>query len=337
MKLGFTAEQQELSAELDRLLAAAELPAVIRAWGAGDADGVTRVWSALAEMGLMGLLVPEAEGGAGADILDVLAVAVQLGRHAVPGPWIEHAVYLPTLLSDSATLPSGLAWESLAMGEPVVTCNVVGAVPRALDADLAEIVLSVSGGNVRPATAVRQLRSIDASRHLFEVEPRSGDVQVDASAQARAFEVAALAQTAQLLGLAERMLELTVTYVSSRQQFGKTIGQYQAIAHRAADARIAIDFARPLLWGGADAVRRGRGDVSRAVSAAKVRAAAAARVAADAALQLHGAIGYTEEYDLSLYWLRAEALAPSWGTVEEHRRRIMKSLESNEEPLWSLN
>jgi len=337
MKLGFTPEQRELSGELDRMLASADLPEALRARASGDSQPARDVWGALAEMGLMGLLVPEEVGGAGADLLDVVAVAVQLGRHAVPGPWIEHAVYLPCLLAAQDPMPGGLTWEGLASGDQIATVRVGECGPRALDADLADVVLVVDEGFVRGASVGPERRSIDRTRKLFDVRPEAAGTLVDTEAAARALDVAALAQSAQLLGLAERMLELTVSYITTRKQFGHVVGEYQAVAHHAANARIAIDFARPLLWGAVAALSSGSADAGRAVSAAKVRTAEAARRSADTGLQLHGAIGYTAEYDLSLYWLRAQALTPAWGTVDRHRRRILESLESREVPLWSLS
>jgi alkylation response protein AidB-like acyl-CoA dehydrogenase len=127
-----------------------------------------------------------------------------------------------------------------------------------------------------------------------------------------------LACAAQLLGAGERVLADSVTYVKQRKQFGREIGSYQAIKHQLADVRIALDFARPLVLGAA------LGEVP--VSAAKVYAADAAYLAARTGLQVHGAIGYTAEFDLSLWLNRIRALVTAWGTPAYHRGRVLESL-----------
>ena len=135
-----------------------------------------------------------------------------------------------------------------------------------------------------------------------------------------AFDLAVLATSAQLLGLGEHLLTASVDYVKQRRQFGREIGSYQAIKHALADVRIALDFARPLVLGAAlDAVP---------ASAAKVAAGDAAYLASRVALQVHGAIGYTAELDLSLWILKVRALVGAWGTPAFHRSRVLQSLTS---------
>jgi alkylation response protein AidB-like acyl-CoA dehydrogenase len=136
----------------------------------------------------------------------------------------------------------------------------------------------------------------------------------------RAFDLAALATAAQLLGLGERVLADTVSYAKQRRQFGREIGSYQAIKHQLADVRIALDFARPLVFGAA------LDPSSRTVSAAKVMAGDAAYLSSRTGLQVHGAIGYTQELDLSLWITKIRALLTAWGTPSFHRARILESL-----------
>ncbi len=127
-----------------------------------------------------------------------------------------------------------------------------------------------------------------------------------------------LAVSAQLLGAGERVLADSVAYVKQRRQFGREIGSYQAIKHALADVRIALDFARPLVLGAA------LGEVP--ASAAKVGAGDAAYLAMRTGLQVHGAIGYTAELDLSLWLTKIRALVSAWGTPAEHRRRLLEGL-----------
>jgi len=168
----------------------------------------------------------------------------------------------------------------------------------------------------------RPHRSVDGTRRLFEVA--AGEA-VETDDLERAFDVAALATAAQLLGCGERLLADSVAYVKQRRQFGREIGSYQAIKHRLADVRIALDFARPLLWGAA-LTAAGSDDRGRDVSAAKVACADAAYLASRAALQVHGAVGYTAELDLSLWITKVRALVGAWGTSAFHRARVLESL-----------
>jgi alkylation response protein AidB-like acyl-CoA dehydrogenase len=109
-----------------------------------------------------------------------------------------------------------------------------------------------------------------------------------------------------------------VAYAKQRRQFGREIGSYQAIKHQLADVRIALDFARPLLFGAA------LGEVP--ASAAKIAAGDAAYLASRVALQVHGAIGYTREFDLGLWITRVRALVTAWGTPAYHRARVLEGL-----------
>ena len=127
-----------------------------------------------------------------------------------------------------------------------------------------------------------------------------------------------LAVSAQLLGAGERVLADSVTYVKQRKQFGREIGSYQAIKHALADVRIALDFARPLVFAAA------LGEISP--SAAKVATGDAAYLAARTGLQVHGAIGYTAELDLSLWLTKIRALVTAWGTPAVHRDRLLAEL-----------
>jgi alkylation response protein AidB-like acyl-CoA dehydrogenase len=119
------------------------------------------------------------------------------------------------------------------------------------------------------------------------------------------------------------LLERTVAYVRQRTQFGRPIGSFQAVKHQLADVLIALEFARPLLYGAAVALAGGTARAGAEVAAAKVAAGEAAYAAARTALQLHGAIGYTDEYDLSLWIRKARALRTAWGSPSVCRARVL--------------
>jgi alkylation response protein AidB-like acyl-CoA dehydrogenase len=184
--------------------------------------------------------------------------------------------------------------------------------------------LLVDEGHLHLATVGGQLRSVDPARRLFQVRSERELTPVPPEGLDDAFDLAVLASSAQLLGLGEHLLASTVDYVKQRKQFGREIGSYQALKHQLADVRIGLDFVRPLVLGAA--LRIGTAEQGRDVSAAKVAASDTAYLAARTALQLHGAIGYTEEFDLSLWVLKVRALVSAWGTTSFHRGRILHSL-----------
>jgi alkylation response protein AidB-like acyl-CoA dehydrogenase len=287
MRFELTEDQRDFAASLDRLLAAADTPAVVRAWARGDHEPGLRLWQRLVEQGVTMLAVE-------ATPVEVCVAFESLGKHAVPGPWVESAAYLPVALEREV--------------EGIATVSVPPHVPYALDADIAD---DVYVGDTRADDVGTMHESVDRSRRLFEVTG-------DGAPNREAFDLAVLATSAQLLGAGERLLEDSVGYVKQRRQFGREIGSYQAIKHALADVRIALDFARPLVYGAA------LGEISP--SAAKVASSDAAYLASRTALQVHGAIGYTQEFDLSIWITKVRALVGAWGTPAWHRARLRQDL-----------
>ncbi|GAB2457693.1 acyl-CoA dehydrogenase family protein [Nocardioides hungaricus] len=287
MRFELDDDQRDFAAALESLLSAVDTVAAARAWADGDHGPGLRLWARLADLGVTQLTTE-------ATPVEVAIAFEALGRHAVPGPWVESAAYLPVALGREV--------------EGVATLALPPHVPYALDADVADRVYV----GTTPAESVGEaVRSVDRTRHLFRV---AGSGEADGEA----FDLAVLATAAQLLGAGERILADSVTYVRQRRQFGREIGSYQAIKHALADVRIALDFARPLVFGAA------LGEVP--ASAAKVAAGDAAYLASRTGLQVHGAIGYTQEFDLSLWLTKVRALVTAWGTPAYHRGRLLSSL-----------
>jgi alkylation response protein AidB-like acyl-CoA dehydrogenase len=139
-------------------------------------------------------------------------------------------------------------------------------------------------------------------------------------------DIGALGCAAWLLGAGRALLEMSVTYAQSRVQFGRPIGQFQAIKHQLADVYIGLEFARPLLYAAAVALGERSPTAARDVSAAKIACGEAAYRAARTGLQVHGAIGYTAEYDLSLWLAQVRTLRQAWGTAAWHRARLAATL-----------
>lgn len=316
-----TEEQDALAEAVDDIIGEGG-PAAARAWAAGDHGPGLSVWCQLAELGLAGIHVSEDEGGAGGTEVDLVVAFERLGSHALPGPYIESVALLPGLVDDRTRA-------ALIDGSAIGTASAAGVAPLALDTAASTHAFVIEGRSVSPGRASGDpVRSIDRTRLLTRLESSGPAVGVDPATIALGLDRASLAAAAMLLGAGERMLDEAVAYAKVREQFGRPIGEYQALKHKLADVRIALTFARPLLHGAALGFREpGR---ERAVSAAKVAAGDAATLAARAALQVMGAVGYTEEHDLGLWLTRSRALVGAWGTPAHHRARIARSLRTTE-------
>ncbi|HNJ78236.1 MAG TPA: acyl-CoA dehydrogenase [Marmoricola sp.] len=311
MDFRYTEEQLGFGKALQDLLANSDTPGVARKWADGDKAAGISLWERLAEQGVSALIVPEESGGMGATNTDLVVAFEVLGNQLVVGPWIEAAAYLPRALQ-------GADLEALAEGG-IATVAVNPITPFALDADVSSSVFAVSHNSISKVTAGTRHESVDITRHLFEV-PGLAEPGTLLDAE----NTAALACAAQLLGAGERLLNDTVAYVSQRKQYGRIVGSYQALKHQLADVRIALDFARPLIQGASLTLDTDTG--SRDVSAAKLAANQAAYLASRVGLQLHGAIGYTREFDLGLWINRVRALTTAWGDSDYHRARVATAL-----------
>ncbi len=314
MRFALGEDREALRSTARDLLAELCPPAAVRAAWTAVPDPAP--WQALAEAGALALLVPESDGGLGLDETYLVPVLEEAGRAALPHPLTETAL---------VAAPLGVT------GPMVATdLGATGAVVSS--AGFAEAFLLVSGGGLRLYEArevdVDPVETVDASRHGGRVRPRGPGrpVTEDPAAVAAAFDRGALGAAAELLGLSRAMLALTVDYASQRHQFGKPIGSFQAVKHHLANARLEIEFAAPAVLHAAYAVAQGRSDAARAVSQAKWLAGAAAAVTGRAALQCHGAIGYTTEHDLHLYLKRSWALARTWGGADLHADRVAASM-----------
>ncbi|KAA0917855.1 acyl-CoA dehydrogenase [Dietzia sp. ANT_WB102] len=322
MKFALDPEIVDFADSIDSLLAKSDLPSVIRAWSDGDTGPGTAVWGRVAETGAAALLVPEESGGAGATAVEAITALEVLGRHAVPGPVVESVMVAPRIAA--ALGDEGVAGE-IAAGTPA-SVAAPGVSPFAPDAHVAEYLWVVDDDKVFTGEAGESRRSVDRARTV--TTPTRGD-QVATVSTVDLVNHGALGTAAQLLGLGQAMLDMTVDYAKQRKQYGKFIGEYQALKHQLAEVAIALEMARPLLWAGALAIAENPDEPAAAirdVSAARVAVADAAYLSARTALQIHGAIGYTLEHDLGLWLTKTRALQTAWGTQSYHRGRVLDSL-----------
>ncbi|MEU2608155.1 acyl-CoA dehydrogenase [Streptomyces albus] len=282
-----------------------------RAWAAGDHAPGRALWRALADTGLPALAVPEEAGGLGWYPPELAAAFVEIGRAAAPGPLVE-TVALTAALHDGKLLTG----EHLA----TVTDPAAGYAVDAHAADAVYTLTPTPPPTLHAATPTGPaLPSVDPTRHLARCtlgDPVAADTR-------RLSDLCTLLTAAQLLGLGRALLDSSVEYVRHRKQFGRPVGSFQAVKHQLADAAVGLEFAQPLLHGAALAVRGDAAADPRDLPAAKAACSQAALTAARTALQVHGAIGYTDEYDVSLLLRKARALAQAWGTTKTCHEAVL--------------
>ena len=330
----------------------------------GGADGFDRdTWRQMAEQGWLSVLVPEEAGGLGLGVEAAAAIATRLGYAAWPEPFVAAGVLTTALLARADNrAPAATLLEQAVGGAQVVTAawqNDAGDLaPESAGVTESGGVLEGTCRFVRVAAADVFLigaRGRDGlSLHAVE-RGRAGlsiqtEAAADGSASARlvlsgarvtsadrligpaaaaqalgyAIDAAVLCTAAELVGIMERVLELTFEYLRTRKQFGKPIGSFQALQHRAVDIWIQQELSKAALaaalarFDAPLATARAR---ALAAAGAKARAAEAAMLVCKQAVQLHGAIGFTDEYDLSLYFNRALVLCAWLGNAAAQRRR----------------
>ena len=307
MRFDVSPEQRDFAGSLRELLAAADVPTVARLWAGGDAVPGRKLWSRLGDLGVLEL----GDASSGAHPVDLVLGFVELGRAAVPGPYVESVAVLPVVLGGGDR-------------EAMTTLAMPLCVPYACDATVADTVYLLDGTTLHEASVARELTSVDRTRRLAALT--AGAVVAEDVDARRAHELGALATAAQIHGAGLAVLDRAVDYAKRRTQFGKPVGSFQAVKHQLADALVALELARPLLFGAALALASDSPTLARDVSAAKVACTDAAYAASRAALQVHGAIGYTSEYDLALWLTKIRALVSAWGTQAEHRARVLRAI-----------
>ena len=342
MRFAFSEDQQLLQGTVREFLRKECAPETVRALWADPRGHAPALWARLAELGVLGALVPEAQGGLALDERDLVLLLEEVGRAALPGAVAASAAVAVPLLRElgGATAERWLA--RVAAGEAIA---VVGhpANPFVTDAHLADLLLLARADELHAveAEAVRLVRqpANDPGRRLYAVEWQASDAAIVARGGvaegllAGAFERGALACAAQLLGAAERMLELAVAYASQREQFGRPIGSFQAVQHQLADVKVRLEYARPVVYKAAWSLATGAATRGVDVSHAKLAAGDAAALAARRALQAHGAIGYTWEQDLHLWMRRAWSLALEWGAAPLHLERVSRFVRADGAPI----
>ncbi|MCH2169703.1 acyl-CoA/acyl-ACP dehydrogenase [Myxococcota bacterium] len=346
-------EEQELLDETLRQLLENELPATaLREIFEGDSGHDPKLWTNLVEMGVAGLIVSEEYGGAGLELLDLAVAAEALGWGGAPGPFFGHSLaclaielggsdeqkktWLPRLATGDSTAsvafgePGGIwdpsAWSLSANGS--LTGEKVN-VPTASLADL--LVVGVAGGGMalveRSAGGVNieDMMGVDRSRRIDRVtfEGSACELLPDgASAAPRVRDAGLILLAADAFAAGKRLVDMSVEYAKTREQFGVTIGHFQALKHQLANMAIDIEPARALYWYAAHAFDHIREESERSSALAKAHITDRAMQIARDSVEAHGGIGFTWECDVQLWFKRAMFDRAFLGTPAIHRERV---------------
>lgn len=333
MDFTFTDDQLTFREAVSRFLMTEAAPEMLREIWETDTGRSPEMRKNIAEQGLTALSVPEDCGGLGMDDVAWALMTQELGYYAIPDSLADTAYVAAGLIT---ALPAGTAsreeWLGriaegsirIAVGHPVN--------PLVADANPADLLLLADGDAVhavpRAQIEVEANPSIDLSRRLARVNwtPAAATLLADGEAGralwAQTLNRGTLSVAGQLLGLAQRMLDLSVDYAAQRKQFGKPIGSFQAVKHHLADVATRIEFAKPVLYRAAYALAQGEAGADARVSHAKLACGDAAWLAARNGIQVHGAMGYTWEVDLQMFMKRAWALDAAWGDRGFHKSRV---------------
>jgi alkylation response protein AidB-like acyl-CoA dehydrogenase len=318
-------------------------PEAVRAIWESKTGRSPALWKKLAEIGVSGLLVPEAQGGAGFDETTGVLLLEEAGRAALPEPLIGTAAVAVPLLRE---LGGALAAEWLprvAAGEAIVAVGHPVS-PFVEDAHVADLLLLPQGDAElhalrRADVRITEQPANDPGRRIASVAfAPSATTRVAEGERARALLAAALdrgalACAAEALGVCDRLITQAVGYTTQRKQFGKPIGSFQAVKHMLANVKVKLEYARPVVWRAAWSVAQGSRHRAVHVSMAKLAACEAAGLGVRNALQAHGAIGYTWEQDLHLWMRRAWSLEQSWGRSTFHLGRVRSGVLADGIPI----
>ncbi|MDB5969904.1 MAG: hypothetical protein JWQ90_2354 [Hydrocarboniphaga sp.] len=310
----------------------------------------TELWRGFAQIGVTAIALPEDHGGLGLKLIDLALVAEAVGAAAAPVPFLGHALaslaiawagseeqksrWLPALAEGSVLATIAFAdaggWQpeqwSLASAD-----RLLGSKRHVFAADVADlIVVGLAGGELAviernaAGLVVADEGGIDRTRRLFTLtlEGTPAERLPEGAVQsARLRDAALVLLAADAYGGAKRCLDLAVEYAKTRQQFGQVIGRFQALKHQLANMAVEIEPARGLYWFAAYAFDDVQDRAAHSAALAKAHLTDRALQLARDAVEAHGGIGYTWEYELHI-WLKRAMLDYAWlGAPQEHRAR----------------
>ena len=314
MDFSFTPEQEMLREQAREYLASYDGDRVAEL-ADGDAGWDPASWAELEQLGWLGVSVAEEQGGAGLGFVEEAVIVEELGRALYPGPYLTTVAALPALDERrTADVVAGKARWSVAFGDNVPDAAIVDHVLLVED----DSATAVTNFHVEP------LPTMDSTRRLGRIS--GGDrEQLNGDGELVRLRAAALAAV-EAVGIAQRVLELGIGYTSTREQFGKKIGVYQAVSHPLADTYVETELARSLAYWAAWSIATGAEDAAVAAASAKAYASETAVAACERSIQVHGGIGFTWEHVLHRYYKRAQWIDAFGGHAARQRELVAAAL-----------
>lgn len=334
MDFELSVEQTALRDAAGELLAGRSPMPVVRAAMERGGSPDQALWADMVEQGWAGIAMPEPKGGLGLGWVEAALLLEQVGSAVAPAPVLGQLVALD-LLADTEWAQPLIAGEAVAAAafradEPLVygPAADVALVPHGERL----VALDLRGDDHRPEPEP----AMDLTRSLGWLPPAAladaPRVEVGGPVElTRLVDVGAVAYSAELLGLAQRAMDMAVAYARERVQFGRPIGSFQAVKHRCADMLVDVEGMRSALYWAAWCVSVAHDDASVAASTAKCWCSDAATRVMASALQVHGGIGFTWEHDLHLFLKRAHLDVVSFGDARYHRTRLAGLLRARVE------
>ena len=353
MQFGLSESQRILQSNARKFFAAECPISEVRRIMETDTAHDAKLWRAMAEQGFLGVVFPEEAGGMGLGYVELATLAEEMGRALVPGAFLSnlfagaalHAAgahkQLAAIASGEKTatvalLESSASWDPEAIQMPTLAGQKL-FVPDAASADW--IVVAARDANklalyLVESHAVKKtpMPAMDLTRRLYKVEfdHPAAELLIEGDGASKALNhalnVVTVALCAEMTGGMQRMLDIAVDYAKTRKQFGKPIGQYQAVQHQCADMLIYTESSRSAAYYAAYTMTVNNADAHTAVSVAKAYASDACRETGNRAVQVQGGMGFTWENDTHLYYRRAKASEIAFGDATFHRERIARSV-----------
>ena len=324
MRFDFTEDQHEIKRTAKDLLGSrSTLEKVREAAEAGEYDAA--LWQELAELGWPGVAVEEEFGGGGLGYVELAGLLEESGYALLNGPLLASSICAAAISVAGSDSQKEEWLGRLASGEATGAFGLAGEiVPDGASADVV-VIAEPDGGGARLVTgegAMPAISTIDPTRRYGRAsgdsaagEPMPGDAST-------AIDLGCVLVSAELVGVSARALEMTVEYVKDRKQFGRPVGSFQAVQHRAAQMLLSTEGARAATYFAAWAADSDPERLPEAASLAKSAASKAGIEVTASAIQAHGGIGFTWEADVHWFYKRAQLDAAYLGSSGEHDRRL---------------
>jgi alkylation response protein AidB-like acyl-CoA dehydrogenase len=334
MNFDFTEDQQEIKKTARDLLSSRSSLAKVREAAEGKAYDPA-LWSELVELGWPGIAIAEEHGGQGLGAVELAILSEELGYALAASPFLA-TVTAAEAIGIAGTPEQQAQWlPLLASGEATGTIGSAGGLVP--DADAAAVIVLIGEDGVarvlaRAEADVTPVDSIDPTRRAARVYAPPTHGEALGGDSAAAIDRATVVVAAELVGVAQRALEMTLAYVKDRRQFDTPVGAYQAVSHKCAQMLKDTEGARSATYFAAWAADAEPDRLPEAASLAKAAASDGGRDVTASAIQAHGGIGFTWEADVHWLYKRAQVDAALLGGSGTHRARLARLLAARLQP-----